>query len=760
MTKVAESTTADRAAKTHTPFFKKANDTDLPSTETENSFFPRQYATALLQTKLNIGQPNDAYEKEADAVADKVVQRSVAADSTLKNESTLQTKPLAATLTPLIQEKCENCEKEDALKKEKLTGTASQTQRKPIFESNTEQKNLQLKCAACEKEEKELQRKSNSLDTTTSPAIERKLNTSKGSSSPLPAETKSEMERSIGSDFSDVRVHTDSSAVQMSTDLNAQAFTNGNDIYFNTGKYNTNSTSGKHLLAHELTHTIQQTVSSKGVQKKDDATEEHLTSLNEMLDRYDVPEQEVISLLRQLTPEEKLKVNSDLTYKVKMAAAFSIGEMVSAMIILNPPLEQKLQWVEAATSSTDNIDYVDISFLIISSTQPERDALKTIRWRNFFVEVCTNSTIITAVTDLRFDLKTQLEWIKEEASPSNLDYADIQQLIIKASQPDRDAIKNNTWRDFFVGVCTNATIITAVTDLEYDLKTQLEWIKEEASPKNLDYAQLKPLVLKASQPDRDVLKTNVWRDFFVGVCDNDTIIDAVTDLHYDIKTKMEWLMAEDTYYSGFKTLILASTAADKAIILGDTAFLRTLKDYFSTWNNFAKTVELLGRSIPSAGTLIGDPTVRGALSSAWALSSASLTCAGGPTLAHEEGGWIYLNIITGAITTQAATAGAQASIDLWSPPDVDDSVIVATFHTHPNVGPCWGAPFASTPDISNANKRGVPNIVRGAFPAIANISDVSGGPAQRLHLAGSQLFPGKGGGTEPQTSLNKKYDSE
>ncbi|AUP79057.1 eCIS core domain-containing protein [Flavivirga eckloniae] len=70
--------------------------------------------------------------------------------------------------------------------------------------------------------------------------------------------TKGFMESRFGSDFSDVKIHTGSEAVQMSRELNAQAFTVGNDIYFNQGKYSPNSDTGKHLLAHELTHTIQQ----------------------------------------------------------------------------------------------------------------------------------------------------------------------------------------------------------------------------------------------------------------------------------------------------------------------------------------------------------------------------------------------------------------------------------------------------------------------------------------------------------------------
>ena len=117
---------------------------------------------------------------------------------------------------------------------------------------------VQKKCADCEKEES-VQKKSDSSDgETEATPIEHKLSDSRGAGNPLPSQTREHMESAIGSDFSDVRVHTDNSSVQMNKDLHAQAFTHGNDIYFNSGKYDTDSKDGQQLLAHELTHVVQQ----------------------------------------------------------------------------------------------------------------------------------------------------------------------------------------------------------------------------------------------------------------------------------------------------------------------------------------------------------------------------------------------------------------------------------------------------------------------------------------------------------------------
>ena len=97
--------------------------------------------------------------------------------------------------------------------------------------------------------------------------VENSLQASKGGGSAMSKDTQQEMGSGFGADFSNVKIHTDSKAVQMNKDLGAQAFTHGSDVYFNEGKYNPESKSGKHLLAHELTHTVQQGASGNSVQR-------------------------------------------------------------------------------------------------------------------------------------------------------------------------------------------------------------------------------------------------------------------------------------------------------------------------------------------------------------------------------------------------------------------------------------------------------------------------------------------------------------
>ncbi len=126
---------------------------------------------------------------------------------------------------------------------------------------------IQRKCKHCEEEEKAqrkpltafIQKKeAASSGTVVSDSISNKIASTRGSGSTLDNTTRSFMESRFDTDFSNVRVHNNHEAVELSTHLNAQAFTVGNDIYFNSGKFSPESSAGKQLLAHELTHVVQQ----------------------------------------------------------------------------------------------------------------------------------------------------------------------------------------------------------------------------------------------------------------------------------------------------------------------------------------------------------------------------------------------------------------------------------------------------------------------------------------------------------------------
>lgn len=183
---------------------------------TGNSFFGNaKNSVPFIQPKLTINQPDDPYEQEADAMADKAMRME---------QPGIQLKPLPIT-------------------------------------------SIQRKCAHCEEEEKKMQRKEkNDAETTANHNLENYVGNLNSSGQPLPNEVRNFYEPRFGYDFSNVKVHTDNVAAKSAQSINALAYTSGNNIVFNSNQYSPDTESGKRLLGHELTHVVQQ--NKTGVQKK------------------------------------------------------------------------------------------------------------------------------------------------------------------------------------------------------------------------------------------------------------------------------------------------------------------------------------------------------------------------------------------------------------------------------------------------------------------------------------------------------------
>lgn len=177
--------------------------TETPSTaqqEGDNS----SLAAVWVQPKLSIGAADDPLEKEADAMADKVMRM-----------------PMPQPVSFL-----------------------------------SSQNMINRKCAHCEEEEKLQRKESSNESVSTAPAIVHETLNAGGKS--LDADTRSFMEPRFNYDFSKVKIHDGEVAAKSASSINALAYTSGNNIVFNSGQYNTTSEPGKRLLAHELTHVVQQ----------------------------------------------------------------------------------------------------------------------------------------------------------------------------------------------------------------------------------------------------------------------------------------------------------------------------------------------------------------------------------------------------------------------------------------------------------------------------------------------------------------------
>ena len=169
----------------------------------------RLLATKATQAKLTIGQPDDKYKQEADAVAKDVVQR-------------LHSPGAEASLQETVQRDSVEQEEEDLL------------QTKPIVQ------------------------RSLGGGKQASSELESSINQAKTGGQPLDAGLQRLMGQAMGADFSGVRVHTNGNADRLNQSIQAKAFTTGQDVFFKQGEYQPGTKGGQELIAHELTHVVQQ----------------------------------------------------------------------------------------------------------------------------------------------------------------------------------------------------------------------------------------------------------------------------------------------------------------------------------------------------------------------------------------------------------------------------------------------------------------------------------------------------------------------
>ncbi|HEY5895498.1 MAG TPA: DUF4157 domain-containing protein [Chthoniobacterales bacterium] len=201
----------------------------------------------IIQAKLRIGAPNDRYEQEADRVAEQVMRMP---DS--EPEATFPSAHPASP--PRVQRKCTACSVSGKL----CPDCEKELQRQPDDKQEEESEIHPVRTIATD-EDLLLAAKADSpsrvpMRTETVDGIA----ALRGGGRPLPPEERNFMELRFGRDFGNVRIHTGPRAESLARQIRAQAFTLGDDIAFGAGRFQPEQETGRRLLAHELTHTIQQ----------------------------------------------------------------------------------------------------------------------------------------------------------------------------------------------------------------------------------------------------------------------------------------------------------------------------------------------------------------------------------------------------------------------------------------------------------------------------------------------------------------------
>lgn len=222
-----------------------------------------------LQTKLSINRQGDKYEQEADRVAEQVMRVSIPLAIRRSNrEKNNQAKPISEQTMFSIQKQVDKG-KEGIIITKKVGEPIPQV----------------------------------------SSGLKDQFHFLKDHGNPMAETLRDFIEPRFGCNFSNVRIHADSNSAKMSEELKAEAFSYGRDIYFGAGKYRPGSESGKRLLAHELTHILQQQFepkSSGSVQLQQESAEP-VTQVNP----------EIAQLPAALNVDKYESIYYDLSYRAE-----------------------------------------------------------------------------------------------------------------------------------------------------------------------------------------------------------------------------------------------------------------------------------------------------------------------------------------------------------------------------------------------------------------------------------------------------------
>ncbi len=262
----------------------------------------------ILHAKLRIGAVNDPLEHEADRVADQVMRMPAPAS---------------------------------------------------VLSSAPEQ--VSCKCAECEEEEEKLQMKEAGPEAATGEAPASVHEVLRSPGQPLDAATRGFMEPRFGQDFSGVRVHSDAAAAQSARDVNAHAYTMGHNIVFDAARFAPGTHDGQRLIAHELTHVVQQDFQ---VRRMTLGSGKGPDELREVPDKERGRVLAAIARVRKVAKDSKGYANCHKTYAETCpgGSASSLENAFDTAVLWRIPPGQQLGAGASTLCGSGNVGYTDTGF--------------------------------------------------------------------------------------------------------------------------------------------------------------------------------------------------------------------------------------------------------------------------------------------------------------------------------------------------------------------------------------------------------------
>ena len=294
--------------------------------------------------------------------------------------------------------------------------------------------------------------------------------------------------------------------------------------------------------------------------------------------------QRLVQVIAGAPDAEKAPIRSSPAWKAFFIEECNDEQMAKVVAGLGGDLEWRLGWMRAEDSNWSLV----ARELKLSPDGDKPVIRSSATWMAWFVELCNDREMSEAVDLLKGTLLEKLTWMKAE----DANWANVREKIAATPlEADKLAVRQSEeMKQFFVATCSNDEMADAVTLLGGDLESKLTWMKAEGA----DWPRVKALIAAAPEPQRAALRTDAWRAFFVEVCSDKEMAEAVALLGGDLLMKLNWMKAEDTSWSLVKPELMATAdEAQKAAVRAD-AGIRAFFVEICNDAEMAEAVDLLG----------------------------------------------------------------------------------------------------------------------------------------------------------------------
>ncbi len=207
----------------------------------------------------------------------------------------------------------------------------------------------------------------------------------------------------------------------------------------------------------------------------------------------------------------------------------------------------------------------------------------------------------TATTVVQRQATANIQALDEMLNRWNVPEEDVISLLGRLTTTEKNTVLTGGYKQKIASAMNLEEMVRAVTNLDPPLHTKLDWVRAAVSALRTDYSDIRTLITNAPQDQKNVLKTTPWRDYFVGVCTNRTMAQAVVDLGFDLATKLDWMLTEGTNFELIASVIRTTPEDQLSTVAENRELMNRLRSELSA-DDYQTVREMLTQGLLWQGT--------------------------------------------------------------------------------------------------------------------------------------------------------------